>query len=77
MPSAKTECTELSVGFGILGIEKVLELDQYEIDAYFEGSLSIEKYNRFKDEFTRQEALCRQMYNVGFGLRATHSPFKT
>jgi len=76
MPSAKTECTELSVGFGILGNENVLEINQREIDALFEGTLSIGKYNRFKKEFSRQKDLCMQLFYVGFGLRATHLPFK-
>lgn len=77
MPSAKTECTELSVGFGILGIENVLELSPRQIETYFESSLSAEKYERFKNEFPRQEGLYKQMYNVGFGLRAIHTPFKS
>ena len=75
MPSAKTECTELSVGFGILGIENVLELNQHQIESYFEGSLSTEKYKRFQGEFPQKETLYKQMYNVGFGLRAIHTPF--
>jgi hypothetical protein len=76
MPSAKTECTELSVGFGILGIEDVLQLSQSQVETYFEGSLSEGKYDRFKNEFPRQEVLYKRMYNVGFGLRAIHTPFK-
>ncbi len=76
MPSDKTECTELSLGFGILGIENVLELNRCQVETYFEGSLSTEKYDRFKDEFPKKEVLYTQMYNVGFGLRAIHTPFK-
>ncbi len=76
MPSAKTECTELSVGFGILGIENVLELNQHQIESYFEGSLTTEKYKKFQGEFPQKETLYKKMYNVGFGLRAIHTPFK-
>ncbi len=76
MPSAKTECTELSVAFGILGIENIFELNQFQILLYFDGSLSAEKYERFKDEFPKKETLYRKMYNVGFGLRALYTPFK-
>jgi tRNA A-37 threonylcarbamoyl transferase component Bud32 len=76
MASAKTECTELSVGFGILGIENILDLTQNQVENYFEGTLSTEKYDRFKNEYPNRKTLCKQMYNVGFGLRAIHTPFK-
>ncbi len=76
MPSIKTECTELSVGFGILGIKNVLDLTQRQIEAYFEGTLSVEKYDRFKGEFPRKEALYKRMYNVGYGLRTSYTLFK-
>ena len=76
MPSPKTECTELSVGFGILAIDNLLELQMDQVEQSFEGTLSKEKYDRFREEFTTNEALYRQMYNVGFGLRAIHIPYK-
>lgn len=75
MPSSKTECTELSVGFGILAIENFLELQISQIERYFEGTLSKAKYDRFRKEFLSNEALYRQMYNVGFGLRAIYPPY--
>jgi tRNA A-37 threonylcarbamoyl transferase component Bud32 len=76
MPSPKTECTELSVGFGILGLDNFLDLSNNQIEQFFEGTLSEEKYYRFRDEFLKNEALYRQMYNVGFGLKAIHRPFR-
>ncbi|MHA2403590.1 MAG: hypothetical protein ACXADH_11415 [Candidatus Kariarchaeaceae archaeon] len=76
MPSPKTECTELSVGFGILAIENLLDLKQSHVEKYFEGTLSEEKYGRFREEFPNNEALYRKMYNVGFGLRAKYPPYK-
>ena len=48
MPSPKTECTELSVGFGILGIENFLELQQSQVEKFFEGTLSKNKYAKFR-----------------------------
>ena len=76
MPSPKTECTELSVGFGILAIENLLDLQPSQVEKFFEGTLSKEKYDRFREEFQNNEALYRQMYNVGFGLRAIYPPYK-
>jgi tRNA A-37 threonylcarbamoyl transferase component Bud32 len=76
MPTPRTECTELSVGFGILAVENLLELKQSQVEKYFEGTLSKEKYDRFREEFPNNEALYRQMYNVGLGLRAIYSPYK-
>jgi len=76
MPSARTECTELSLAFGILGVENFLEQDRDQIESCFEGTLSQNKYERFKSEFPQREALCTQMHNVGFGLRAIHSLFR-
>ena len=76
MPSARTECTELSFAFGILGIKKPLELDQNQINNLFSGTLTSEKYNRFKGEFPQKKDLYSKMYNVGFELRAIYKPFK-
>ena len=76
MPSVKTECTELSVGFGILARDNLLELDESQIENIFEGTLSIEKYRRFQAEFQNNTTLYRQMYNVGFALRAVYQPFR-
>ncbi len=77
MPSAKTECTELSVAFGILGIENILDLNQSQVETYFTGTLTSKKYARFIKEFPCNEVLYRKMYNVGFGLRAVYVPYKT
>ena len=43
MPTAKTECTELSVGFGLLDVLPS-GLSEEQILNLFSGSLPIEKY---------------------------------
>lgn len=77
MPSLKTEGTELSFGFGILGIEDFLELDSIQLDEYFSSTLSHEKYRRFVQTFSKNEQLYRKMYTVGFGVRAVYKHFNS
>ena len=75
MPSAKTECSELSVAFGILGIEDPFSINYEQIETYFEKTLSSEKYVRFVESFSRYEKLCWRMYEVGTKLRANYPLF--
>ncbi len=71
----KTECTELSVAFGTLGVDEFLGLAQDEIEDYFKGTLSLEKYTRFVNNFPKHEKLCRRMHRVGKNLRASYPLF--
>jgi len=78
MPSEKTESSELSVGFGILGINDPLDLTYSDIKRYFEGTLSPEKYDRFKVEFThpKNSRLYSRLHNLGKKLRKEYPLFK-
>src|SRR4030042_6583700 len=50
MPTEKTECSELSIAFGILGIDDPHKLTSIQVNQYLEGTLSPVKYERFKNE---------------------------
>lgn len=77
MPSEKTESSELSVAFGILGIEDPLKLEDGLISKCFRKSLSSKKYERFKNEFVNptNTKLYAQMLNVGRMLRINYPLF--
>ena len=68
MPSAKTEATELSMGFGILGFDNPIgRLNQ--IPALFDDTLSSEVYTSFEVEYQRNVALYSRFVVIGLGLR--------
>ena len=77
MPSEKTECSELSVAFGLLGITDPLVLSEQEVKTYFEGTLSIDKYQRFKGEFSNpvNSSLYSRLINLGFKIRSNFALF--
>jgi site-specific DNA-methyltransferase (adenine-specific) len=79
MASEKTECTELSVAFGILGLPKPLALSAQEVESHFEGTLSPDKYMRFKEEFVNHinSKLYSRLVNLGIELRARYPLFST
>jgi len=76
---AKTECSELSVGFGLLNLAAMFELSDKQREQYFGQTLSAEKYNGFKNEFHHQknQALYQQLFEVGTKLRQTYPLFET
>jgi hypothetical protein len=74
MPRANTECTELSVGFGLLGVEP-LGLSQRQVEACFENTVDAKTYTRFSEEFISDEPLYRKFYNLGQKLRNAYSVF--
>jgi tRNA A-37 threonylcarbamoyl transferase component Bud32 len=74
MPSAKTECTELSVGFGLLRIDP-FGLTQTELDQYFDGTLTANKYKTFVHELERDEDYYRRFYALGMDLRSSYPLF--
>jgi hypothetical protein len=55
MASLKTESTELSVGFGLLNV-KPQGLTSSQIETYFEGTLSFDKYRKFLRELSKYSA---------------------
>ncbi len=70
MPSVKTEGSELSLAFGILGIENPSNLDSQQLDFLFNNTLPYEKYNRYRIEFiNKEQALFYKMVKVGKKLR--------
>jgi len=71
MPSAKTEATELSMGFGILGFnDPIGQLDQ--IPALFGGTLSSEVYISFEVEYQQNVGLYSRFVAIGLNLREQH-----
>ena len=74
MPSLKTECTELSVGFGLLYLAP-MAVTHPEIERCFETTLEFEKYTDFKQEFTKKEDYYRKFYAIGLSLRSSYIPF--
>lgn len=77
MPSEKTECSELSVAFGLLGIKNPLEISAQQLEIYFEGTLSPEKHERFLEEFGNptNSKTYRQLLMLGSRIRSGYSPF--
>ncbi len=76
MASLKTECTELSIGFGLLEIEPHRRLTQSEVGTYFSSTLSFKKYNDFLQEFSRDEAYYYRFFTIGLQLRNSYPHFR-
>jgi len=75
MATPKTECTELSVGFGLIGLDPVEALP-IQIDQLWNESLPISKFIDFKRKFLEDEPYYRRFYNIGVNLCHSHSVFK-
>jgi hypothetical protein len=76
MPSAKTETSELSVAFGILGLDPTHVYPQSEIELLLGGFLSGEKYIAFRAEYNRDTDLYERLLRVGRIMSHRHLPFK-
>ncbi len=76
MPSAKTETSELSVAFGILGMDPTYIYPQLEINQRFIESLSKEKYSAFLAEYKRNTELYERLLRVGQTMSIKHTPFR-
>lgn len=74
MPSSKTECTELSVGFGLLEIDPVSALRE-RVLASWENSLSPSKLSDYLAEYSRDEAYYHRFLEIGVNLRRSHGVF--
>lgn len=68
MATRKTEATELSVGFGILGVNP---LDQRTVigSLFIDDSLPIQKWRDYQEEYARDEKLYSKFLKLGFHLR--------
>jgi hypothetical protein len=74
MPTPKTECTELSVGFGILNANP-LDVTSEQIPILFCGSLPNDKFARYLQEYRSQTRLYDRFINVGRLLRTQYPSF--
>lgn len=77
MPTEKTECSELSIAFGVLGIDNPVNMSIDQIKFSFEGTLSQAKYERFKFEYNNptNKKLYSRLYELGEMLRRQHPLF--
>jgi tRNA A-37 threonylcarbamoyl transferase component Bud32 len=75
MPTPKTECTELSVGFGLLELDP-LTASPKQIAQRWDNTLSASKLTDFMRKFSREEPYYRRFYAIGVNLRHSHRIFK-
>jgi len=73
MPSLKTECSELSVAFGLLN-EELLSVNTNGLDSLFESTLSLTKYASSKTEYLDKYNIYERMVGVGKSLRENYGP---
>lgn len=75
MASRKTEATELSLAFGMLGIDEPLNCDYQQIEHLFEETLPEEKFYDFQESYRGEfRTICERMLRVGLEIREKH-PF--
>lgn len=67
MATKKTEATELSVGFGILGVNPLDK--KADIQNLFIDSLPAQKWYDFQKEYSRDEKLYKKFFELGLQLR--------
>ncbi|MCB2209553.1 hypothetical protein KQH62_01550 [bacterium] len=78
MASKKTEATEISLGFGLIGIKNPNTVIDNQIDQFFNHTLSIEKFREFLDSFNGDYSeVCKDMVAVGLMIRENHSYIAT
>jgi tRNA A-37 threonylcarbamoyl transferase component Bud32 len=75
MPTPKTECTELSVGFGLLGLDP-LRVSASQIGSYWVDTLSARKFSEFTRKFSAEESYYRRFFAIGVNLCHSHKLFK-
>jgi len=77
MASIKTEATELSLAFGLLGISDPLNVPQPRLNYLFEGTLSEQKYFEYSSSFQGElNLICKEMIDVGLDARRNHPHIK-
>lgn len=74
MPRPKTECTELAVGFGILGRDPK-KVDPGEVENLFSGTLTQKKFRAFLSEYDKSE-LYQELFYLGNEIRNKYEPFR-
>jgi len=77
MATEKTEGSELSLAFGILGAKNPTKFWSEDIAQMFKGSLSVEKYERYKKEFKNflNADIYGKLLNAGMRLRRKYPLF--
>lgn len=77
MASKKTEATELSLAFGMLGIEKPGNIPYTQVEHLFEGSLPELTYDDFIKSYRGEyQPICERMLTVGIEIREKHPHVK-
>jgi len=76
MPTPKTECTELSVGFGLLGLDP-LNASASQVNSYWIDTLNASKFSEFVRKFSAEESYYRRFFAIGVNLRHSHRLFKS
>ena len=74
MATPKTECSELSIGLGLLGFSNPFEISYAEIVSKFEGSLTEVKFNSFISTYP-SDGIYASMNNAGIRLRNDYPRF--
>ena len=74
MATAKTECSELSIGLGLLGFSNPTEINYAQIVSKFEGSLSESKFKSFVKTYP-SDGVYASMNNAGIRLRNNYPLF--
>ncbi|OGO17258.1 MAG: hypothetical protein A2Z14_08670 [Chloroflexi bacterium RBG_16_48_8] len=69
MPTLRTEASELSVAFGILGLDPTTHLTEVELEHHFQGTLDRSKYDAFLLEYSKRHDLHSRMRRVGRQIR--------
>jgi len=72
MATKKTEATELSVGFGILGVNPTDP--KADIDILFDRSLPNQKWRDFQEEYVSDKKLYGRFFDLGLHLRTLKFP---
>jgi hypothetical protein len=67
MATKKTEATELSIGFGILGVNP--KDNKADVKSIFLDSLPNQKWQDYQDEYIRDEKLYGKFFELGLQLR--------
>jgi hypothetical protein len=71
MPTPKTECTELSVGFGLLQCDPTSIASDTAVKLW-DGTLDQETFLDYVTEFQSNETFYRKFYNIVVNLACSH-----
>lgn len=75
MSTIQTKTTELAIAFGLLDQEPHFT-SHADLNRLFQGSLTPEIFDEFKEEFYNNQPSYRRFYSIGVELRICYSPFE-